>query len=78
MGSDLARDIEAALGYATGTLDNPPLMARLESADPSTRALIDLALANPGAPLPEGLSPSVRAMVNMARAAIGNEINPPS
>lgn len=40
--------------------------------------LIDLALANPGDPLPEGLSPSVRAMVNMARAAIGNEINPPS
>lgn len=74
MGSDLARDTEAALNYPPGTLDNQPLMVRLESADAATRALVDIALTQQEEPLPEGLSPSVRAMVEMARAAIREEI----
>lgn len=51
-----------------------PLVQRYNQADASTRALIDLALAAPGEPLPAGLSPSVRAMVDMARAALREEI----
>lgn len=51
------------------------LQARYAAADPATRTLVDLALADPDQPLPEGLSPSLRAMVNMARAAIRDELN---
>lgn len=51
------------------------LQARYAAADPATRTLVDLALADPDQPVPEGLSPSLRAMVNMARAAIRDELN---
>jgi hypothetical protein len=74
MGSDLARSTEKALKLPPGALDNPPLITRLESADPATRAMIELALADPQSPLPAGLSPSVKAMVDMARAAIRQEL----
>lgn len=56
----------------------PPLdklQVRYAAADPATRTLVDLALADPDQPVPEGLSPSLRAMVNMARAAIRDELN---
>lgn len=46
---------------------------RYKLADPSTRALIDIALASPSDPLPDGLSPSLRILVDMARAAIRAE-----
>lgn len=51
------------------------LQARYAAADPATRTLVDLALADPDQPVPEDLSPSLRAMVNMARAAIRDELN---
>jgi len=51
-----------------------PLVARYQSADAATRALIDMALAQPQDPVPDGLSPSVRAMVEMARAALREEL----
>jgi len=51
------------------------LQARYAAADPATRTLVDLALDDPDQPVPEGLSPSLRAMVNMARAAIRDELN---
>ena len=48
-------------------------MASYNSADAATRALIDIALAAPSAPLPDGLSPSLRILVDMARTAIRAE-----
>lgn len=48
-------------------------VARYNSADAATRALIDIALAAPSAPLPDGLSPSLRILVDMARTAIRAE-----
>jgi hypothetical protein len=74
MGSEMARDLEEKLGMPIGTLDNPPLVARLESADAATKALVELALADPDSALPAGLSPSVRAMVDMARSALRAEL----
>lgn len=49
-----------------------PLLARYATADAPTRTLIDLALARPDEPMPEGLSPSLRVMVDMVRTAIAN------
>lgn len=46
---------------------------RYNAADPATRTLIDLALADPGGAMPEGISPSLRVLVDMARTAIRNE-----
>ena len=71
------------LGRRTGDQTQPPralaaldkLQARYAAADPATRTLVDLALDDPDQPVPEGLSPSLRAMVNMARAAIRDELN---
>ena len=40
----------------------------------ATRTLIDIALTHPDDPLPEGLSPSLRTLVAMARTAIANDI----
>jgi transcriptional regulator with XRE-family HTH domain len=48
-------------------------VASYNSADAATRALIDIALAAPSAPLPDGLSPSLRILVDMARTAIRAE-----
>lgn len=50
------------------------LLARYQAADSATRMLIDMALAKPEEPIPPGLSPSVKAMVDMARAAIRSEL----
>jgi hypothetical protein len=66
----------------TGTLPKRPdgthpLLARYRSADPATRALIDLALNQPAADVPEGLSDSLRALVTSARDYIEKQINRP-
>lgn len=53
-----------------------PLLARYRRADPATRTLIDMALANPDQPMPDKLSPSLRVMVDMVRTAIRNELPP--
>lgn len=58
--------------------DESPLLRRYRSADPATRMLIDIALANPEDPLPEGLSPSLKTIVSMARAAIANDLDQPN
>jgi len=55
--------------------DNP-LLLRYHQADPATRTLIDLALAQPDDPIPPGLSPSLRTLVDMARTAIRNDLEP--
>ncbi len=49
------------------------VVAKYNSADAATKALIDIALAAPSAPLPDGLSPSLRILVDMARTAIRAE-----
>jgi hypothetical protein len=46
------------------------LAARIEQADPVTRTLIELALASPDEPIPNGLSPSIRIMLEGVRAMI--------
>jgi hypothetical protein len=83
---DSARSIEDKLGllprYLDTLEDNPveALKARIERADEATRTLIALALSDSDNPPPAGLSPSVRAMVEMARAALRAELeqkNPP-
>lgn len=51
-----------------------PLLVRYQKADAATRTLIDIALTHPDDPLPEGLSPSLRTLVAMARTAIANDI----
>lgn len=51
------------------------LQARYAAADPATRTLVDIALARADEPLPDGLSPSMRVLVNMARTAIADEQN---
>lgn len=55
--------------------DNP-LLLRYQQADDATRILIDIALTRPDAPIPDGLSPTLRTLVDMARAAIRNDIEP--
>lgn len=57
--------------------DTHPLLARYRSADPATRALIDLALNQPAADVPDGLSDSLRALVTSARDYIEKQINRP-
>lgn len=62
-------------GNAPKTLaGDHPLVARYQAADPATRTLIDMAIAKPEDPVPTGLSPSVKAMVEMARAALREEL----
>lgn len=51
-----------------------PLVTRYANSDAATRALIELALAAPDDPIPPQLSPSVRAMVEMARTALREEL----
>ena len=53
-----------------------PFLMRYHAADRAPRILIHRALANPGQPVPEALSPSLRVMIDMVRAAIRNEIPP--
>lgn len=55
---------------ASGSLE-----VRYTLADPATRSLIDIALSSPSDPLPAGLSPSLRVLVDMARTAIRNELD---
>ncbi len=52
-----------------------PLLTRYQQADAATRTLIDIALMHPDDPLPDGLSPSLRALVAMARTAIANDLD---
>lgn len=52
---------------------NHPLVTRYATADAATRALVDIALAGPSTPLPPGLSPAMRTLVDMARTAIRAE-----
>lgn len=64
----------------TGTLpkrpdETHPLLARYRSADPATRALIDLALNQPADDVPESLSDSLRALVTSARDYIEKQIS---
>lgn len=54
--------------------EDSPLLTRYQQADAATRTLIDIALTHPDDPLPEGLSPSLRTLVAMARTAIANDI----
>lgn len=56
-----------------GANQHSQLLDRYARADLATRTLIDLALADPGGPMPEGISPSLRVLVDMARTAIRNE-----
>lgn len=88
---NVTADTIAALATAFGrspaeliTPDIPPdihpagrasLEMRYTLADTATRAMIDIALASPSDPLPAGLSPSLRALVDMARQAIRNELD---
>ncbi len=58
---------------ATREEPNHPLVVRYTTADAATRTLIDIALAGPNDPLPPGLSPSLRVLVDMARTAIRAE-----
>lgn len=51
-----------------------PLLTRYRQADAATRALIDLALTHPDDPMPDGLSPSLRTIVAMARTAIASDL----
>lgn len=55
--------------------DQDPLIARYAAADPATRALIDLALNQPSAAIPEGLTDSLRALVISARDYIAKQID---
>lgn len=68
-----ARAVE--LFGATLAGSDSPLAERYHRADNATRTLIDMALAQPNAPMPDGLSPSIRVMVDMARAAIQGELD---
>lgn len=52
-----------------------PLTSRYEAADPATRALIDLALNQPSANIPEGLTDSLRALVISARDYIAKQLD---
>lgn len=82
IGDDVADKIEDRLSLETGWLDQDrdatskkdKLAARLASADDATRALVEMALSCPDEPLPEGLSPTLRTMVEMVRTAIANDI----
>lgn len=49
------------------------LAARYTSLPADTKALIDIALSDPDEPIPHGLSPSIRTMINMVREAIKRE-----
>ena len=60
------------------TLEDDPvamLQARLKNADSATHALVEIALGDSSTPMPSGLSPSIRTMVDMVRTAINNELN---
>ena len=59
--------------HTTREEPNHPLVTRYANADAATRALIDIALAGPNDPLPPGLSPAMRTLVDMARTAIRAE-----
>lgn len=85
IGDDVADKIESRLGLDHGWLDRDhstpadaqsPLVTRYQQADAATRTLIDIALMRPDEPLPDGLSPTLRALVAMARTAIANDIEP--
>lgn len=59
--------------HSTREEPNHPLVVRYATADAATRALVDIALGGPNDPLPPGLSPAMRTLVDMARAAIRAE-----
>lgn len=54
-----------------------PLLARYERSDQATRALIDVALADPESPLPEDMPPSLRALVDSVRQLIAEQMRKP-
>lgn len=81
-GEKIARAIEANINKPRGWLDVDHAVAdssdtfqqRYRLADQATRQLIDLALADPEEAIPEGLSPSLKTMVDMIRTAISTEL----
>jgi hypothetical protein len=65
--------IRAQSASTHAALPDEGFAARYHAADAATKALIDIALAAPSAPLPDGLSPSLRILVDMVRTAIRSE-----
>jgi hypothetical protein len=51
------------------------LLTAYRRSDAATQVLIDLALTHPDTPMPDGLSPSLRTIVAMARAAIASDLD---